>query len=60
VWRLSALTQRLAALERHHGTALRDLLAGLRVREVAGSGRAPAPWYDCDTPEDLDCAEGWA
>ncbi len=59
VWRLAALTRRLAALERHHGAALRDLVAGLRVREVASPEREPAPWYDCDTPEDLDRAEGW-
>jgi molybdopterin-guanine dinucleotide biosynthesis protein A len=59
VWQITALTRRLAALERHHGTALRDLLSGLRVGEVAGPERGPVPWYDCDTPEDLDRAEGW-
>jgi molybdopterin-guanine dinucleotide biosynthesis protein A len=60
VWRLGALRERLTALPRHHGTALRELLAGLRVREVAAPEHTPAPWYDCDTPEDLDRAEGWA
>jgi len=60
VWRVSALTTRLAELERHHGTALRELLAGLRIREVPGPAAGPAPWYDCDTPEDLDRAERWA
>jgi molybdenum cofactor guanylyltransferase len=59
VWLRTSLTERLAALERQHGTALRDLLAGLRVREVA-AGERPVPWYDCDTPEDLDRAERWA
>ncbi len=38
------------------GTAMRALRAGLRdVRTVRLDG-TPSPWFDCDTPEQLDSA----
>jgi hypothetical protein len=42
-----------------YGASLRDLLTGLPVAEVPGSGDEPPPWYDCDEPEDLRRAEQW-
>jgi molybdopterin-guanine dinucleotide biosynthesis protein A len=63
VWRTGALRAALRAALRdrpsHHGAALRDLLAGLRVQEVSHEAPGPPPWYDCDSPEDLDRAKGW-
>jgi molybdopterin-guanine dinucleotide biosynthesis protein A len=68
VWRTDALRSALRERPGHRGAALRHLLAGLRIREVADvSGESevardtagPPPWYDCDSPEDLDRAEGW-
>ncbi|MEU7571608.1 NTP transferase domain-containing protein [Micromonospora sp. NPDC049240] len=64
VWRLPALraaVDRLAA-ERGgtvDGAAVRGLLAGATVREVAWSGAGPPPWFDCDTDEDVRRAEEW-
>lgn len=59
VWRTAALRRRLAQIPRHHGAALRDLLAGLDVAEVVHQTGGPPPWYDCDSPEELDRAERW-
>jgi molybdenum cofactor guanylyltransferase len=55
VWRARGLTDALAS---YPGDTLRGLLAPLRpilLRcPAAGSGRAP--WFDCDTPQDLAAA----
>jgi molybdopterin-guanine dinucleotide biosynthesis protein A len=59
VWRTAALRRRLDEIPRHHGAALRDLLAGLSVVEVVHQTDGPPPWYDCDSPEELDRAERW-
>jgi molybdenum cofactor guanylyltransferase len=59
VWRAAALRQRLREVPEHHGTALRQFLAGLEVREVT-SGERPPPWYDCDSQDDLDRARRWS
>jgi hypothetical protein len=58
-WRVDALRRRLAGTGPHHGMALRALLAGLTVHEVAEASQPPA-WYDCDEPEDLDRARRWS
>lgn len=51
VWRTHALR---TALSQTRSAAMRDLMALVRVTEVApGPGQ---PWFDCDTPEDLDHA----
>jgi molybdopterin-guanine dinucleotide biosynthesis protein A len=60
VWRLAALRARIDALDPLPGRSLRDLLAGLRIGEVSMVVDGPPPWYDCDQPEDLHRAEGWA
>ncbi len=59
IWRTAALRYRLAELDPHQGARLRDLLAGLGVAEVSHRAGTPPPWYDCDSPEDLDRAERW-
>ncbi|QKW16870.1 MULTISPECIES: molybdenum cofactor guanylyltransferase [unclassified Micromonospora] len=61
VWRTAALRAALDRLAgRHAGAPLRDLLAGLTVREVSWSGGGPPPWFDCDTDGDVRRAEEWA
>jgi molybdopterin-guanine dinucleotide biosynthesis protein A len=59
VWRTAVLRRRLGELPKHHGAALRHLVAGLAVREVT-SDEQPPPWYDCDSPDDLDRARRWS
>ncbi|MFI7025827.1 molybdenum cofactor guanylyltransferase [Micromonospora sp. NPDC049900] len=61
VWRTDALRAALDRLAgRYAGAPLRELLAGLVVREVTWSGGGPPPWFDCDTDGDVRRAEEWA
>ncbi|RAO62517.1 Molybdenum cofactor guanylyltransferase [Micromonospora saelicesensis] len=65
VWRVAALRAAVHRLTVERGGSLsgapvRALLADLVVREVAWSGEGPAPWFDCDTDEDVRRAEEWA
>ncbi|MEV6811666.1 NTP transferase domain-containing protein [Micromonospora sp. NPDC051296] len=65
VWRPAALRTALDRLTRRRGgelagAPLRELLAGLAVREVAWYGDGPPPWFDCDTERDVRRAEEWA
>jgi molybdopterin-guanine dinucleotide biosynthesis protein A len=53
VWRTDALR---AALSRHPGPAVRDLLRAARVAEVPPPLSARPVWLDCDTPEDITLA----
>ena len=58
-WQTGTLRRAAAA---YGGTSLRGLLGPLDpvlVRPAPAPG-APPPWLDCDTPEDLDRARGWA
>ncbi|GAB2817323.1 molybdenum cofactor guanylyltransferase [Actinoallomurus bryophytorum] len=50
VWSTAALA---GALARHHGDSLRGLMDPLGPVRVAAPGR---PWYDCDTPSDVEAA----
>jgi molybdenum cofactor guanylyltransferase len=67
VWRTAALRRRLDETRTetgnittaHHGAALKHLLAGLTIRELT-SAEQPPPWYDCDSPDDLDRARRWS
>jgi molybdenum cofactor guanylyltransferase len=67
VWRLASLTARLNSLRaergRLDGTALRDLVGGLRIGQIPdyrrGADSGPPPWFDCDTEADLTDAERW-
>ena len=64
VWRPAALRAALDRLTVRRGelagASLRDLLAGLAVRERTWSGDGPPPWFDCDTERDLRRAEEWS
>lgn len=60
VWRRSALSRRLAAVEPPAGRRVRDLVAGVAVHRLAVPvGSDPPPWFDCDTADDLVLAEEW-
>jgi molybdopterin-guanine dinucleotide biosynthesis protein A len=59
VWHTGTLRAALLALPDHQGTALRRLLEGLDIGEVSYDVPGPPPWYDCDSPEDLNRAEEW-
>lgn len=54
-WRLDALRAALPA--RPHGAPMRVLLADAGVVELPWTGEGPAPWYDCDTPDELRQAQ---
>lgn len=58
MWRTAVLRSRIAGLAAPAGYPLRDLVSGLRVRRVAATVW-PAPWYDCDTEDELRQAEEW-
>ncbi|SCE75770.1 Molybdopterin-guanine dinucleotide biosynthesis protein A [Micromonospora purpureochromogenes] len=64
VWRAAALRDALARLVgcrggTPDGASMRELLAELRVRDLAWSGSGPPPWFDCDTDSDVRRAEEW-
>ncbi|WP_155369566.1 molybdenum cofactor guanylyltransferase [Catellatospora vulcania] len=54
-WRLGALRAALPASA--HGAPMRALLADADVVELPWAGAGPAPWYDCDTPDELKAAQ---
>jgi molybdopterin-guanine dinucleotide biosynthesis protein A len=58
VWRTAAL--RAAAVGDLAGEPLRRVLGGLSCARVTSPADGPAPWSDCDTPEDLAAARGTA
>jgi len=62
VWRDEPLRQRMSTLGDPDGVPVRRLFAGLRVdlilpRPAGASGAGMAPWFDCDTEDDLRLAE---
>jgi molybdopterin-guanine dinucleotide biosynthesis protein A len=61
VWRTEALRRALASLGDPAGASVRSLLAGLDAVRVTltGEPNAPAPWFDCDDPDDLTAARRW-
>ena len=62
VWRTRSLRARFVALGDPGGQPVHRLYDGLRVAELCpppGPAGAPPPWYDCDTEDDLRCAEEW-
>ncbi|MFD1085775.1 molybdenum cofactor guanylyltransferase [Micromonospora andamanensis] len=64
VWRPAALRAALDRLSVRRGgdvsgAPLRELVAGLAVRDVTWRGDGPEPWFDCDTERDLRRAEEW-
>ncbi|MFV2088207.1 molybdenum cofactor guanylyltransferase [Micromonospora sp. LOL_021] len=64
VWRterLRAAVDRLAAQRGGGlvGASMRVLFGGLSVAEVTWSGTGAAPWFDCDTDQDVRQAREW-
>lgn len=61
VWRTASLAAALDAVPVHAGAPVRALLAGVPdvVRRTVATPDGPPPWFDCDTPADLDRARRW-
>lgn len=59
-WRASALRASVAALGDPEGASVRSLIAACPAVVRVHMGGDPPPWFDCDTPEDLSRARGWA
>jgi molybdopterin-guanine dinucleotide biosynthesis protein A len=59
VWRVEALRGAVERLGEPEGRSMRAVFGGLSVAEVswAGHGPGPAPYFDCDTDEDLRRAD---
>ncbi|HEU5127294.1 MAG TPA: molybdenum cofactor guanylyltransferase [Glycomyces sp.] len=57
-WPLEAV--RVNAAKAAPGDAARVLFNGLDVEGVYWEQAGPPPWFDCDTPEDLQQARDWA
>jgi hypothetical protein len=53
VWRAQALRAAVARLGDPAGKSMRAVFDGLVVAEVRWGGDGPAPYFDCDTDEDL-------
>jgi molybdopterin-guanine dinucleotide biosynthesis protein A len=51
---------RANAAEVEPGAPARHLFTGIEVETVTWERASPPPWFDCDTPEDLDQARTWA
>lgn len=58
VWRAGALRDAVERLGPAAGRSMRAVLDGLDVVEVEWTGSGPAPYFDCDTEEDLRRADG--
>ncbi len=58
LWPTDLVRQNAAAIE--PGAPARHLFAGIDVETVTWDDASPPPWFDCDTPEDLDQARTWA
>ncbi|SDL81566.1 Molybdopterin-guanine dinucleotide biosynthesis protein A [Glycomyces sambucus] len=58
VWPAGPLRRNAAAVE--PGAPARLLFTGIDVETVVWEDASPPPWFDCDTPDDLDQARAWA
>jgi molybdopterin-guanine dinucleotide biosynthesis protein A len=56
-WRIERLATRLAGAA--PGASLRSTLGDLRLRLTSVDSQVAPPWFDCDTPTDLEQAEEW-
>jgi molybdopterin-guanine dinucleotide biosynthesis protein A len=61
LWRTASLAAALDAVPVHVGAPVRALLAGVPdvVRRTVTVPDGPPPWFDCDTPAELDRARRW-
>ncbi|MEU6860834.1 molybdenum cofactor guanylyltransferase [Glycomyces sp. NPDC046736] len=58
LWPASRVRQNAAAVS--PGAPAKSLFAGIEVNVVPWNAASPPPWFDCDTPADLDQARTWA
>jgi len=58
VWPAARLRRNAAGVE--PGAPARFLFTGIDIETVVWEDASPPPWFDCDTPEDLDQARSWA
>lgn len=58
MWPTAAL--RAGAAKVRPGDPARRLFDRISTRSVCWDLDGPPPWFDCDTPEDLEQARGWA
>lgn len=58
LWPTAAL--RAGAAKVRPDAPVRRLFAGIRAKSVCWDLDGPPPWFDCDTPEDLEQAREWA
>jgi len=58
LWPTALVRQRAAAIE--PGAPARHLFTGIEVETVTWDAASPPPWFDCDTPADLEQARAWA
>ncbi|WP_051393047.1 molybdenum cofactor guanylyltransferase [Glycomyces arizonensis] len=58
VWPTAAV--RANAARAMPGDPARSLFNGIEVEGVYWEQTGPPPWFDCDTPEDLEQARAWA
>jgi molybdopterin-guanine dinucleotide biosynthesis protein A len=58
LWPTDLVRQNAAAVE--PGAPARHLFTGIDVETVTWEDPSPPPWFDCDTPEDLEQARSWA
>jgi molybdopterin-guanine dinucleotide biosynthesis protein A len=58
LWPVGPVRQNAAGIE--PGEPARHLFTGIDVETVTWETPSPPPWFDCDTPEDLEQARSWA
>ncbi len=57
-WSTDGLRGALEAVPGENAS-MKQLLAAVKVTELAWAGDGPPPWFDCDTPQALEEAERW-
>ncbi|WP_051704764.1 molybdenum cofactor guanylyltransferase [Glycomyces sp. NRRL B-16210] len=58
LWPAKPVRQNAAEIE--PGAPARHLFTGIEVESVSWDQAGPPPWFDCDTPDDLEQARNWA
>jgi molybdopterin-guanine dinucleotide biosynthesis protein A len=58
LWPTALVRRNAAGIE--PGAPARLLFTGIDVETVAWDAASPPPWFDCDTPADLEQARAWA
>lgn len=58
LWPAKPVRQNAAEIE--PGAPARLLFTGIEVESVSWDQEGPPPWFDCDTPDDLEQARNWA